>query len=187
MVDVIGPVGESRSYLTNVESKRIFQPLLIANLTTIGSKSVCGRSTCRQGDAASYSPFRSGWLPHEWILANSSPAIVRHQRVCCIQSPDVAFFMHSASRPISRKHSNAAGFVMCARGSFDVPEAFATTIPMRPCWARKHARLAPAGPAPTIRNGVSITFSCWSGDVGRLPLTVTVLPVNNAIKFCHSR
>ena len=73
-----------------------------------------------------------------------------------MQSPEVEFLRHSSARPMSRRHSKAAGLVMWARGSFDVPGALAMRIPFRPCWARKQARLAPAGPAPAIRKGVSI-------------------------------
>ncbi|KAB8343283.1 hypothetical protein FH972_022870 [Carpinus fangiana] len=62
----------------------------------------------------------------------------------------------SSSSPMSRKHSSAAGLVIWARGSLDVPSAAATIIPFKPKSARKQAREAPAGPAPTIRNVVSI-------------------------------
>jgi hypothetical protein len=46
-----------------------------------------------------------------------------------------------------------------------VPGAADSMMPFRPCEARKHAREAPAGPAPTMRNGVSTMWSV-------LPLTV---------------
>ena len=45
---------------------------------------------------------------------------------------------------------------MWARGSFAVPAAAEMMIPVRPWEARKQAREAPAGPAPTMRYGVSM-------------------------------
>ena len=53
----------------------------------------------------------------------------------------------------------AAIFVMCALGVSDVPGAADNMMPVRPWEARKHASEAPAGPAPTMRNGVSMTCS----------------------------
>ena len=44
---------------------------------------------------------------------------------------------------------------MCALGVSAVPGADAMRIPFRPYVARKHAKDAPAGPAPTMRKSVS--------------------------------
>ncbi len=119
-----------------------------------------------------------GSFPHEYILANSSPAILRHHLVCCIQSPFTATCRHSCSRPISRRHSRAAMFVICALGVSAVPGVAASMMPFKPgvlstlssdlpkeflpCCARKHAREAPAGPAPIINRSVSTTTACSS-------------------------
>jgi hypothetical protein len=75
---------------------------------------------------------RWGSFPHEYILANSSPAILLHQRVCCIESPLTATFLHSSSRPMSRRHSNAAIFVMWARGVSAVLGVAASMMPFNP-------------------------------------------------------
>ena len=97
--------------------------------------------------------------------------MLRHHLVCCMLSLGTATFKHSSSRPISRKHSRAAMLVMCALGVSAVLGVDAIIIPFNPgrrstsssggqgqflpfC-ARKHARAAPAGPAPTIKRSVS--------------------------------
>jgi hypothetical protein len=54
---------------------------------------------------------------------------------------------------------------MWARGSFAVPAAADMMIPVRPWEARKQAREAPAGPAPTMRYGVSMR-GIWLGSEG---------------------
>jgi hypothetical protein len=75
---------------------------------------------------------RWGSFPHEYILANSSPAMLLHHLVCCMESPFTATFWHTSSRPMSRRHSRAAIFVMCARGVSAVPGAEANMSPFNP-------------------------------------------------------
>ncbi len=127
-----------------------------------------------------------GSFPHEYILANSSPAMLRHHLVCCMLSLGTATFKHSSSRPMSRKHSRAAMLVMCALGVFAVLGVDATIIPFSPgsrstsssrgqgkflpfC-ARKHARAAPAGPAPTIKRSASTVTDPFCSTAGAWPL-----------------
>jgi hypothetical protein len=43
-------------------------------------------------------------------------------------------------------------------------------IPVRPWEARKQAREAPAGPAPTIKYGVSMRGVCEGSEGGEVPL-----------------
>jgi hypothetical protein len=75
---------------------------------------------------------RWGSFPQEYILANSSPAMLLHHLVCCMDYPFTATFWHSSSRPMSRRHSRAAIFVMCARGVLAVPGAEANMTPFNP-------------------------------------------------------
>jgi hypothetical protein len=74
----------------------------------------------------------AGSLPHEYTLANSSPTMLRHHLVCCMQSPFTAIVLHSSSRSISRKHSSAAMFIMCARGVSAVLGVAANIMPFNP-------------------------------------------------------
>jgi len=125
--------------------------------------------------------WRLGSLPQEYVLAYSSPAILLHQRVCAIHvAPSAAASIQASSRPMSRRHSRAAAFVMCAHGVSAVVAASPIIMPFRPahestgclfreelpaearcrhenlpCEPRKHASAAPAGPAPKMRNSVS--------------------------------
>jgi hypothetical protein len=81
---------------------------------------------------------------------------------------------------MSRRHSCAAGLVMWARGSLAVPGAAEIMIPVKPWEARKHAREAPAGPAPTTRYGVSMMGPGAEGGglpFGRVLVAILIYPV----------
>ena len=93
---------------------------------------------------------REGSFPHEYILANSSPAILRHHLVCCIQSPFTATLIHSSSRPISRKHSSAAMFVICARGVSAVLGVAASIRPLSPMYRVNPPVITPRYPRLTM-------------------------------------
>ena len=93
----------------------------------MGSRSDCGRSQWRHGLEASYSPssqwiktsrttFRAGSFPQDQSRQYSSPKNDSTQRVCNIALCGVATSAHFLSRSMSRRHSSAATFVMCARG-----------------------------------------------------------------------
>ena len=56
-VEIIVLVAVSSSNDKNLVSIRHLKPLTVAYRSRIGSRSVCGRSTCRQGEAPSYSPY----------------------------------------------------------------------------------------------------------------------------------
>ena len=75
---------------------------------------------------------RAGSFPQEYMRANSSPVMLRHHRVCCIEPRGTATFKHASSSPMSRRHSIAAAFVMCARGVSAVLGVAASMIPFSP-------------------------------------------------------
>lgn len=75
---------------------------------------------------------RAGSFPQEYIRANSSPVMLLHHLVCCIEARGTATFKHASSSPISRKHSSAAMLVIWARGVSAVYGVAASIIPLSP-------------------------------------------------------
>lgn len=125
-----------------------------------------------------------GSFPQEYILANSSPVMVRHQRVCFMLSFFTATLIQSPSNPMSRKHSSAAIFVIWALGVSAVLGVEASISPFKPancqrpifgisweyipCCTKKHASEAPAGPAPMIKRSISMILSLFISMLGPL-------------------
>jgi hypothetical protein len=101
-----------------------------------------------------------------------------------MQSPWVAAATQGVSREMSRRHSRAAGLVMCARGVSEVVGAEERRMPVRECEARKQAREAPAGPVPIIRRGVVIMGELLvSGVVLPLPFVEAAAMIDGYVRF----
>jgi len=100
--------------------------------TSTGSKSVCGMSQLRVGEAAMYSPSRSGPLPQERTRLNSSPATEVQKTVSPIMWCGTASAMTWSSMPMSRMVSIVRWLVMCARGVLAVLPYFEATTTSTP-------------------------------------------------------
>jgi hypothetical protein len=104
------------------------------------------------------------------MRANSSPVMLLHHLVCCIEPRGTATFKQASSSPMSRRHSSAAMFVICARGVSAVWGVAASMMPFIPVQVEHKPSLV----------GIIFTIVCKKAGQRRARRTC---PYNQKIRF----